>query len=216
MCGIGWFFRNADLGGSRVILGSSRCLNFLVDWQVPIFLYFFFFTVLSTTINGLIMAEKNRFDMGGVPCYAPGMPTTPKTTVITDPEKKSITINGKERLCYKSRFGLRCFITHSEVRSLGFAPRVGENYEILNGNTLRTLASSEFREIQSLPKMDSISSISVVTINPLFAPRSPKKSRGPSRIYQPLVDAAREIAPILPPSHRLRIALDRIDSIRQS
>lgn len=145
------------------------------------------------------------------------MRTPPKqTTVITDHSAGTITINGNKRRAYPSPLGCRCRLSHAEVRALGLTVSPRENYELIDGRSLRTMGESDHhRMVDALPWLRDGETLPPETthLEPLpEPPRPPRKPRGRSRKYAALVDAARTLAPILPPEHPLRRALDRLDA----
>jgi hypothetical protein len=135
-----------------------------------------------------------------------------QTPVVIDPQADTVAINGRVRRCYPSPRGLRCFITHAEVKALGKAPLAGCNYELIDGHRIRKLATDEIDDVPGLVPIRTLGEPTRFLIDSLPpAPEAPRRPRGPSRLYGPLVAAARDMAPLLPPNHSLRLALARID-----
>jgi hypothetical protein len=139
---------------------------------------------------------------------------TQKTKVVTDCAETRITINGQVRQCYPGPRGLRCNLSHEHVRALGIEPSRGDNYELINGDTLRTLSGPGRGHIEklALPVLfyDG-SALPVETLlDPLPSQAKPARPlararRTMGRKWLPLVDAIARLN--LPPEHEVSRAL---------
>ncbi len=110
-------------------------------------------------------------------------------------------------------------MSHALVKALGIEPVAAENYELINGEAIRTVSGPGRGQIRMLPlpplcyaaNAEPITTLLDPAPEPERQPRAPRPPRGPSRKYGALVKAARELAPLLPPEHSLRRALDALD-----
>lgn len=143
--------------------------------------------------------------------------TTNKTTVIMNPASPSISIDGVEKYCYPSPHGLRCHLTHADVRALGIEPSPDENYELLSGDTLRTLSGPRRGHIEKLAlpllRYDPAALATHTLIDALAPPQKTARPfararRTMGRKWLPLIDSIRRLD--LPADHDVMVTLAKL------
>lgn len=137
-----------------------------------------------------------------------------KTTVTTNPAGPAIFLDGVEKRCYPSPHGLRCHLAHADVRALGIEPSPDENYELLNGDTLRTLSGPGRGRIKKLAlpllRYDPSALATETLIEAVAGPKKTARTlararRTMGRKWLPLVDSIHRLD--LPADHEVMVAL---------
>jgi hypothetical protein len=114
-------------------------------------------------------------------------------------------------------------LTHAELRSINHEPLPGKNYELIDGQIIKVIGAPDYWIRLDLPEFSPFANLDDTTawIDPLPVPLpkprnyAGRRARGISPHWQALLDAARLVAPVLPPEHPLRLAIDRCDAARK-
>ena len=152
-----------------------------------------------------------------------------KTHIVTDHLGGIIRIDGKPRICHlveDKKHGVKvwqCRLSHADVKALGKPPAFGRNYVLVNGQYIKEMGRDFFWPIPALPELETGRNLppAETWIDPLPVPPpvprnyAGRRARGISPHWQALLDAARLVAPVLPPEHPLRLAIDRCDAARR-
>lgn len=176
---------------------------------------------------------KKAFDKPyPIPHFARAMSAQAKqTVVVTSHQNRTITIDGRMRRCYprpgpEGGIDWKCRLSHADVLALGAEiPCPSRNYELINGQYVRELASDRYWPIAALPEIcpDSTLADETSLVTPLAREPKPAKPRtyagrrprGLSQRYGPLVNAVRDMLPLLPPDHPVARAMARLDAMRK-